>query len=186
MKDLIVSFKHCLLSLLVFGGGYTLLVLAFAMVVAPEARIGSLLTDVDGTIRGASLIGQSFTQPKYFRPRPSAVNYDASATGGSNLSPKNPEISERAKGIVDSMGLSEGQFVPADLVTASGSGVEPHITYAAALLQTPRVAQARGLSEESLRSTIDRFKDSFALEVLGAEPLVNVLMLNMALDKGEE
>lgn len=186
MYDLITSLKHCLLTLLVFSGVYTLTVLGFAMAVSPDGRKGSLLVDETGTVRGSSLIGQSFTQPGYFWPRPSAVNYDASATGGSNLSPKNPKVAERAEGIIKALGTAQGQDIPADLVTTSGSGVEPHISYASALLQAPRVAQARQLPEESVRKLIDQSKDSPTLEVLGSEPLVNVLSLNMALDRTKE
>lgn len=186
MKELLLSIKNCLLTLLVFSGGYTLVVLAFAMVASPEGRMGSLITDESGTIHGSSLIGQAFTQERYFSPRPSAVNYNASATGASNLSPKNPQITERAKGIVNSLELSEEEKVPADLVTASGSGVEPHISFTSAMIQVPRVARARSLDEEKVRSLVDAYKDSPTLERLGAEPLVNVLLLNMALDDSEE
>lgn len=186
MNDFALSLKHCILTQLVFCGGYTLAVLTFSMVASPEGRHGSLIADESGAIRGSSLIGQSFSEARYFWPRPSAVGYDASATGGSNLSPKNPEIAERAGGIIETLDLGEGEDVPADLVTASGSGVEPHITESSAILQVPRVARARRLTEDQVRTLVVQFKDSPTLEVLGGEPLVNVLMLNMALDRLEE
>jgi K+-transporting ATPase ATPase C chain len=186
MNDFALSLKHCILTQLVFCGCYTLAILTFAMVASPEGRQGSLIADESGTIRGSILIGQSFSEARYFWPRPSAVGYDASATGGSNLSPKNPEIAERARGILERLNLGEGKEVPADLVTASGSGVEPHITESSAFLQVPRVARARQLPEDRIRVLIDSSKDSPTLEILGSEPLVNVLMLNMALDGTEE
>jgi K+-transporting ATPase ATPase C chain len=128
------------------------------------------------------LLSQRFTRPEYFWPRPSAVDYNASATGGSNLSPTNPKITERAKEIVARLRPSGDMQVPADLVTTSGSGMDPHITLAAAKLQVPRVAAARELSANLLEQLVRDQADPPTFSALRGEPLVNVLELNLALD----
>jgi K+-transporting ATPase ATPase C chain len=131
------------------------------------------------------LLAQNFTRPEYFWPRPSAVDYNASATGGSNLSPTNPAITERASQIIARLQPGEGQLVPAELVLASGGGMDPHITLQAAEFQVPRVAKARNMEELKVRELIRQHTDSPTLTVLGGEPLVNVLELNLALDETE-
>jgi K+-transporting ATPase ATPase C chain len=150
---------------------------------APEARHGSLIRDEEGSVVGSRLLAQDFTRPEYFWPRPSACDYNASATGGSNLSPTNPKITERAKEIISQLELQEGQLVPADLVTASGSGMDPNITLSAALFQAPRVASARRRPVESVEQLVRDCTDSSTLGLFGGEPLVNVLRLNLALDE---
>lgn len=182
-EDLLSSLKMCFSSISIFSGAYTLLVLLFAMVCAPESRDGSLIMDANGTVRGSRLIGQPFTQPGYFWPRPSAVDYNAAAAGGSNLSPTSPLIRERAKAILARYQVGDGVQIPADLVTTSGSGVDPHISLQAACFQIERVAAARHTSPQQVKLLIDSTKDSPALEWMGGEPVVNVLLLNLALDK---
>jgi K+-transporting ATPase ATPase C chain len=183
MQDVLTSLRLLVLSVLVCCVAYPLAVLGFARAVTPEASRGSLLTDEDGTVVGSRLVAQRFTEPGYFWPRPSAVDYDAGAAGGSNLSPANPEITGRAEELIARLDPPEGARVPADLVTASGSGLDPHITLAAARLQVPRVAAARRLPEEDVHSLVERHTDSPTLIALGGEPLVNVLELNIALDR---
>ncbi len=183
MSDIITSIRLFISTLVVCCIGYPLIVLGFAQTVFPEKSQGSLLTDAEGNVVGSELIAQSFTEPKYFWPRPSAVDYDASATGGSNLSPTNPAITERAAGLIEAYQLTDEQTVTADMVTTSGSGMDPHITLAAATLQVPRVAEARGISTDEVEQLIEKHRDAFTLVALGGESLVNVLRLNLALDQ---
>jgi K+-transporting ATPase ATPase C chain len=182
MSDFISSFRLFVMSLFICSALYPAVMLGFAAVAAPEARLGSLVRTGDGTIVGSRLLAQAFTRAEYFWPRPSACDYNASATAGSNLSPANPKITDRAKEIVGRLQPEEGQLVPADLVLASGGGMDPHITRSAALFQVPRVAAARNLSEEQLHAIVERHIDSPTLAALGGEPIVNVLELNKALD----
>jgi K+-transporting ATPase ATPase C chain len=182
MSDFITSLRLFVLSIVVCSAGYSAVMLAFASVVAPKARQGSLIQNDDGTIVGSRLIAQKFTRPEYFWPRPSACDYNASGTAGSNLSPTNPRITDRAKEIIGQLQPGEGQLVPADLVTASGGGMDPHITLAAARFQVPRVATARNLTIDQVQELVDRHTDAPTLAALGGQPIVNVLELNLALD----
>jgi K+-transporting ATPase ATPase C chain len=182
MKDLITSIRLLLLSMFVCSAAYPAVMLGFATVAAPEKRLGSLIQDENGTIVGSRLLAQEFTRPEYFWPRPSACGYNASATAGSNLSPTNPKITERAEEIIGRLQPSDGERVPADLVLASGGGMDPHITLSAALFQVPRVAAARGMSAQEVEQIVRDSTDSPTLDMLGAESLVNVLKINIALD----
>jgi K+-transporting ATPase ATPase C chain len=182
MSDFITSLRLFVLSIVVCSAGYSIVMLAFASVVAPEKRQGSLVRAEDGTTIGSRLIAQKFTRPEYFWARPSACDYNASATAGSNLSPTNPKITERAKEIIGRLQPGEGQLVPADLVLASGGGMDPHITLAAAKFQVPRVAAARNLTADQVQELIDQNTDSPTLVTFGGEPIVNVLELNLGLD----
>ena len=136
--------------------------------------------DTDGTVRGSKLLGQGFTADKYFHPRPSAAGngYDAASSSGSNLGPTSQKLNDAIKDRVDAYrkenGLKEDDPVPADAVTASGSGLDPHISLRNAELQTPRVAKARGVSEEKLRELIQQNTDARDFGLLG-DPGVNVL-----------
>jgi K+-transporting ATPase ATPase C chain len=149
---------------------------------------GSLIIDRSGAVRGSKLLGQGFADPKYFHPRPSAAGngYDAANSGGSNLGPTsqklNDAIKERIAAYRAENNLSETDPVPADAVTASGSGLDPQISSQNAQLQLPRVAKARGLSEEKVRKLVQRYTDARDLGVFG-ESGVNVLQLNLALDQ---
>lgn len=180
MNDILHSLRLFALSLAVCSGVCPIAVAFFADMAAPEAALGSLIHDKNGNIVGSRLLAQKFTRPEYFWPRPSVCDYNASATGGSNLSPTNPKITERAKGIVAQLQPGENK-VPADLVLASGSGMDPHITLAAALFQAPRVARARALPVERVRDLVHEQTDSTILASFG-DPVVNVLELNLALD----
>jgi K+-transporting ATPase ATPase C chain len=183
MSDIITSIRLFISTLMVCCVGYPLIVLGFAQTMFPERSQGSLLTDDQGNVIGSELIAQSFTKPKYFWPRPSAVDYDASATGGSNLSPTNPAIRERAAGLIEAYQLRKNQTVTADIVTTSGSGLDPHITLAAAKLQALRVSAARGLPTSVVEQLVEQNRDALTFSSLGTEPLVNVLRLNLALDQ---
>jgi K+-transporting ATPase ATPase C chain len=174
-----------LLALLT-GVAYPLLVTGVAQAAFPERANGSLVR-VDGQVRGSRLIGQPFSAPGYFWGRPSATSpspYDASASAGSNLGPTNPALRAAVRDRVAALRAADpGNLtpVPVDLVTASGSGLDPDISPAAALYQTPRVARARGLEEARLRALVARHTEPRPLRLLG-EPRVNVLELNLALD----
>lgn len=179
MADLFASLRLFVLSQLVCCVVYPAIVWAFARVAVPEKQVGSLIRAADGAIVGSRLVAQNFTRPDYFWPRPSAVNYAADAAGGSNLSPTNPLITERAETIIAELGGTADRPVPADLVTASGSGLDPHVTPAAAEHQVSRVAAARGMSEDDVRRIVGKTAEELPL---GGGTIVNVLELNLALD----
>lgn len=168
-------------TLLVCVGGYTWTVLGIARLATPATAQGSLITTADGRVVGGRLVAQSFSSPRYFWPRPSAVDYDATAAGGSNQSPTSPDLADRARIHIDRHGASAERPLPPDLATASGSGLDPHITVRAALYQAGRVAAARDASVADVEALIE--ERAFSPGVfLGQDRLVNVLELNLALD----
>ncbi len=185
--------RAMLLFTVVLGVGYTLLITGIGRLVLPAQADGSLVRTGEGVVVGSALLGQGFTDadgnplPQYFQPRPSAAGdgWDAGASSGSNWSPENPDlvtaIEERRAQVADRDGVSPDE-VPADAVTASASGLDPHISTEYALLQVARVAAARGLSQDAVRTLVDEHTDGRALGYLG-EPAVNVLQLNLALDE---
>jgi K+-transporting ATPase ATPase C chain len=145
---------------------------------------GSLIRRGDGTIVGSRLTAQKFTKPEYFHPRPSAVDYNAASTGGSNLAPSNPDHLKAVREHLDALTRQEGvtpDRVPSEMVTASGSGMDPHIPPAAATLQAQRVARARGVPLERVRELIESHTEGPTFGFLG-RARVNVLELNLALD----
>ncbi len=161
---------------------YTLLILGIGQTFVPFSANGSLIHNEKGELVGSALIAQPFTQPGYFWPRPSAVDYNAAATGGSNLSPASKELRERAERDIARYGANPEHKLPADLATASGAGVDPHISLEAAEYQLDRVAAARGVDKKRLQELVSELTETPG-GLLGSIPLVNVLKLNMALDK---
>jgi K+-transporting ATPase ATPase C chain len=148
----------------------------------PWQAAGSLIRGADGrTVIGSELIAQRFESDRYFHPRPSAVDYKADAAGGSNLGTNNPELKKAIAVRSQALKATRERPAPVDLVTASGSGLDPDISPAAAQFQAPRVAAARGLSIEKVRALIERQTNSSGA-IIGAPPRVNVLLLNLALD----
>ena len=168
---------------------YPAVVTVVAQAALPRQANGSLI-EADGKTVGSALVGQAFTSPKYFWGRPSATSptpYNAAASGGSNLGPLHPDLAKNARGRVEALrraGLAESVLVPVDLATASGSGLDPHISPAAAEVQVARVAAARGIAADRVREVVRRQTEPRQFGILG-EPRVNVLLLNLALDRPE-
>jgi len=173
---------------IILCGFYPLLVYGAAQLLFPRQANGSLLVDKSGAVRGSALIAQNFTGAQYFHPRPSAAGangFDATSSGGSNLGPTSSNllanIAQNLANFRGENGLATNADVPADAVTASGSGLDPHISVANAALQIPRVAKARGMSEDRIRELVAQNTAGRDLGVFG-EPRVNVMTLNFALD----
>jgi K+-transporting ATPase ATPase C chain len=178
------SIRFTVIATLLLGLGYPLFVTGVAAVIFPHKANGSLILK-DGQVIGSELLAQSFTAGKYFHPRPSAAGngYDATSSGGSNLAQSSKALVDRVQGSIDALAKENpGKPVPIDLVTTSASGLDPDITPDAAYYQIPRVAKARNLSEESVRKFIEQHITKRQLGLLG-EPRVNVLKLNLDLDK---
>jgi K+-transporting ATPase ATPase C chain len=186
MKDLVTAILMTIVTTILLGLIYPLVVTGLAQVIFPAQANGSLLRSADGTVIGSSLIGQPFSSPGYFRARPSAAGangYDAGASSGSNLGPTNQKLIDRVKADVEkAQAENPGKPVPIDLVTTSGSGLDPHISPAAAEFQVPRVARERHLTEQQLREVVARHTAGRQFGFLG-EPTVNVLELNLDLDR---
>jgi K+-transporting ATPase ATPase C chain len=191
MKELFSEIRGAVMSTLVLAvvccGIYPLVVFGIAQAAFHDKANGSLIMEQDGTVRGSKLLGQNFTGPRYFHPRPSAAGngYDAANSSGSNLGPTSQKLCDAIKERIDAYrkenGLKDTDAVPADAVTASGSGLDAHISLRNAQLQTARVAKVRNLGEDKVRALILQDTDSADLGILG-EPGVNVLKLNLALD----
>jgi K+-transporting ATPase ATPase C chain len=188
MLRLLLQSLLCLAVLTILTGlVYPLVVAGVAEVAFPHQAHGSLITH-DGRAVGSQLIGQAFSDPRYFWSRPSAttpVSYNAASSGGSNLGPTNPDLGKQVKERVAALRAADPgntRPVPVDLVTASASGLDPDISPAAAEFQVPRVARARGLAESVVRDIVSAHTSPRFLGVLG-EPRVSVLELNLALDE---
>jgi K+-transporting ATPase ATPase C chain len=171
-----------------FGVVYPLVMTGVGQVLFPSQANGSLVRDSSGNVIGSTLLGQNFAQPQYFHPRPSAAGtdgYDPTSSGGSNLGPTNQKlidtVNDRITAYRTENGLSSDVAVPVDAVTASASGLDPDVSPANALLQVGRVARARGMSEEQVRTLVTQSTEGRTFFILG-EPRVNVLKLNLALD----
>ncbi|HEV7683876.1 MAG TPA: potassium-transporting ATPase subunit KdpC [Pyrinomonadaceae bacterium] len=186
MRNLVTAVLMTIVTTVLLGLIYPLVVTGLAQVIFPDQANGSLIKSSDGTLIGSRLIGQPFSSPGYFRSRPSAagaVGYDAGASSGSNLGPTNQKLIDRIKADVEKLQAENpGKPVPIDLVTTSGSGLDPHISPAAADFQLPRVARERHTTEAQLRQVIARHTAGRQFGFLG-EPTVNVLELNLDLDR---
>ncbi len=193
MKNLISEIRPAIVSTLVFAvvccGFYPLAVTGISRVAFADKADGSLITDTNGTIIGSELLGQNFSGEGYFHPRPSAVDYNAASSGGSNLGPTSQKLAaavkERIAAYRTTNGMPENQQVPADAVTASGSGLDPHISPENAAFQISRVAKSRSLARGKVQELISATTDKATFGLLGANG-VNVLKLNIALDALKE
>jgi len=193
MKNLFAEFGRSIVATIFFAvilcGVYPIMVFAAGQLLFPHQADGSLLVDKSGTVRGSALLAQNFTGAQYFHPRPSAAGangYDATSSSGSNLGPTSSNL---VANIIQNIAsyraennLAMNKPVPADAVTASASGLDPHISPANAEIQIARVAKARGLSEKQLRELVQQNTSGRDLGVFG-EPRVNVVILNFALDQ---
>ena len=177
------AFFMFLIFTVLTGVIYPLVVTGIAQAAFPNQANGSLIV-IDGKTYGSELIGQQFYEPKYFWGRPSAAGYNAAASSGSNYGPMNPNLFKAVQARIDALKAADPVntlSIPVDLVTASASGLDPHISVAAALYQVHRVATARGLNEAEVQSLVNKYTEGRQLGFLG-EPRVNVLKLNLALD----
>jgi K+-transporting ATPase ATPase C chain len=181
-REMTVALRACLLTFVLCAVLYPAIVLGMAQLLFPWQAEGSLIYASDRTVVGSGLIAQKFSTDRYFHSRPSAVDYNAGAAGGSNLGTTNPALHRAVAERVSELGGTRERPVPIDMVTASGSGVDPDISPEAALYQAPRVASARKLSIEKVRALIEQEINRSGW-ILGAPPRVNVLLLNLALDK---
>jgi K+-transporting ATPase ATPase C chain len=184
-REMMVALRATVVTLVLTGLAYPLVTTGVALVLFPHRAQGSLVTDDKGQIVGSELIAQAFTSDAYLQGRPSAAGekgYDATSSGGSNLGPTSKALRERAAKELQRLQQQSKQPVPAELVTASASGLDPHLSPGAALWQAPRIAKARGVSEERVRAVIDGHTEGRDLLILG-EPRVNVLLVNLALDR---
>src|SRR5439155_9238971 len=182
-RNLIVAALMTLVTTLLLGVGYPLVVTGIAQLVFPEKANGQLIQR-DGTIVGSRIIGQTFSSPGYFRGRPSAAGsgYDAANSGGTNLGPTNKKLIDAVKANVDAARMENASApVPIDMVTSSASGLDPHVSPASAAFQVARVARERGVSTVDVERLVAVYTKGRQLGFLG-EPVVNVLELNLALD----
>lgn len=185
MKNLITAILMTIVTTVLLGLIYPLVVTGLAQVIFNEKANGQLI-ERNGQVIGSKIIGQPFTSPGYFRPRPSAagtIGYDAGASSGSNLGPTSKKLVDRVKAEVEKLQAENpGKPIPIDLITASASGLDPHISPAAAEFQVPRVARERGMREDEVRKLVADFTEDRTMGLLG-EPRVNVLLLNLKLDE---
>jgi K+-transporting ATPase ATPase C chain len=183
-KNLITAVLMTVVTTVLFGLFFPFVITGLARVLFPKQANGELVTR-NGKVVGSRLIGQSFSSPGYFHSRPSSAGtgYDASSSGGSNLGPTNQSLIARVQGDADRLRAENpGAEIPMDLLTTSGSGLDPHISPEAAEFQVPRVAKGRGLREDVVREAVRRHTESRQFGFLG-EPRVNVLELNLTLDE---
>jgi K+-transporting ATPase ATPase C chain len=182
MESLVSSIRLVIATILVCVVGYTGVIWGVGRILVPDTAQGSLVTAEDGTVIGSVLIAQKFIQPRYFWPRPSAVDYNGSGAGGSNKSPTSSDLTDRATQIVAQYGATAANPLPPELAAASGGGLDPHISERAARYQAARVAEARSVPVSEVEARIS--EHAFAAGgFLSPDRLVNVLELNLALDR---
>ena len=182
IRESVSALLACLVSFILCAVAYPAVVWGLAQLAFPHQAEGSLIYNRDRTVIGSELIAQPFASDRYFQPRPSAVDYKADATGGSNLGTKNPDLHKKIAERVSALKATPEHPVPVDLVTASGSGLDPDISPEAAEFQVARCAAARQVPEAQLRELVNRMIDHSGA-IIGALPRVNVLKLNLALDQ---
>jgi K+-transporting ATPase ATPase C chain len=186
-EQILPGLRINIFATILFGGVYPLAITGICQLVFPHRANGSLVT-VGGRMIGSELIGQSFTKPEYFQPRPSAAGndgYDAASSGASNYGPTNQKLIDRVKTSVEKFRKDNPDYqgpIPSDLLTASASGLDPHISPDSARAQTPRVSKARGVPADQVSRLVGQFTEGPVLGLLG-EPRVNVLKLNLDLDR---
>jgi potassium-transporting ATPase KdpC subunit len=184
-KELKRSVLFTTVTIVLFGAVYHVVLWGVGQTVFPSQAEGSLIRRADGTIVGSRLIAQKFTRPEYFQSRPSAVDYNAASTGGSNFGPTNPDHLKAVKERLDAVVAREGvpaSRVPSEMVTAGGGGLDPHIPPGAAEIQTARVARARNVGTDRVRELVRAHTEEPAFGFFGRSR-VNVLELNLALDE---
>jgi potassium-transporting ATPase KdpC subunit len=188
MKTMIISLRTTIVTIVLTGLLYPFVLTGVAQVLFPWRANGSLVKDDKGQVVGSELIAQGFANPAYFQPRPSAAGergYDPTSSGGSNLGTTSKKLQDRVAGDVKRLKEDNPDAsgpVPVELVTASGSGLDPHLSPQGALWQVPRIAQARGISPERVKAVVEANVESRTFGILG-EPRVNVLLVNLALDR---
>jgi K+-transporting ATPase ATPase C chain len=181
MTSFLSSLRIVIATMAICVAGYALLILGVGQILTPWTANGWLIQDTGGRVVGSEQIAQSFSQPGYFWPRPSAVDYNGAGAGGSNKSPTNSDLTERATETVAGYGATADRPLPPDLAAASGGGLDPHISLDGAFYQVPRVAVARRLPEPEVRALVDRHAFSPGGPFTSTR-IVNVLLLNRQLD----
>ena len=188
MKTMIISLRTTIVTIVLTGLIYPFAMTGLAQILFPWRANGSLVTDEKGQVVGSELIAQGFANPGYLQPRPSAAGdkgYDPTSSGGSNLGTTSKKLQDRAAGDVKRLKEENPDAsgpVPVELVTTSGSGLDPHVSPQGALWQVPRIAKARGITAERVKAVVDSNVEGRTFGILG-EPRVNVLLLNLALDR---
>ena len=188
MKTMVIALRTTIVTLFLTGLFYPFAMTGLAQVLFPWRANGSLVTDEKGQVIGSELIAQGFANPAYFQPRPSAAGekgYDATSSSGSNLGPTSKKLQDRINDDLKRLKSENPEAtgsVPAELVTASASGLDPHLSPEAMVWQVPRVAKARGITAERVKTVVDSNVEGRTFGILG-EPRVNVLLVNLALDR---
>ncbi len=182
LRELTPALRACVVTFILCAVIYPAVVWGFAYLLFPAQAEGSLIYSKDRTIIGSALIAQRFESDEYFHPRPSAADYKAEAASGSNMGPNHPDLRKAIQERVEKLRATPDHPAPVDMVTASGSGLDPDISVEAAVGQAPRVAAARSLPVEQVRRLI-KSQTNRSGAILGAPPRVNVLLLNLALDQ---